>query len=46
MLFRSGTVTCDECETGAQFTLELPAANGAATAATPATSATAATPAT
>jgi two-component system OmpR family sensor kinase len=26
-----GTVTCDECETGAHFTLELPAANGAAT---------------
>jgi two-component system, OmpR family, sensor kinase len=25
-----GTVTCDDCETGAQFTLELPAANGAA----------------
>jgi two-component system, OmpR family, sensor kinase len=27
-----GTVTCDECGTGAQFTLELPAANGAAAA--------------
>jgi two-component system OmpR family sensor kinase len=35
-----GTVTCDDCDTGAHFTLELPAANGAATPATPATPAT------
>lgn len=38
-----GTVTCDDCETGAHFTLELPAANGTATSATSASSATTAT---
>jgi signal transduction histidine kinase len=28
-----GTITCDECDTGAHFTLQLPAVNGAANAA-------------